>query len=64
MTPPDTSALGIKVTPADPISTTDDSIKFKLKIKATAQTGTHQLVFIGTDNSGRVRSAVLILTIQ
>jgi uncharacterized delta-60 repeat protein len=64
ITPPDTSVLGIKVTPSDPISTTDESVKFKLKIKAGAQTGTHRLAFIGTDSSGRVRSAVLILTIQ
>ena len=64
VTPPDTSALGIKEIPPDPISTTEDSVKFKLKIKAGAQTGTHQLVFTGRDNSGRVRTVQLTLTVQ
>ena len=64
VTPPDTSALGIKVIPPDPVSTTEDSVKFKLKIKAAAQTGTHRLVFTGRDSSGRVRTVELTLTVQ
>ena len=52
------------VKPGDPISTTDSSVKFKLKIKAGASSGPHQLTFRGKDDSGRVATATVTLVVQ
>lgn len=64
ITPPDTSEIGIKVKPPDPQSTADSSIRVKLKIKGSAISGSHQLIFAGADEAGRVRTATLTLVIQ
>ncbi len=63
VTAPDAAALKIKVKPSSR-STTGDSAKFKLKIKAGALTGAQQLVFRGKDDSGRERATTLTLVIQ
>jgi hypothetical protein len=41
-----------------------DSIKFKIKIKPTAQKGTFPLTFTGVDTSGRTRNATLTLVVE
>jgi predicted extracellular nuclease len=63
VTAPDTAALKIKVKPPSK-PTTGDSVKFKLKIKSGAPTGTQQLTFVGKDESGRERTTLLTLVIQ
>ncbi|HKA22449.1 MAG TPA: delta-60 repeat domain-containing protein [Blastocatellia bacterium] len=62
VTPPD-PAMGIKPKPAGPITTSDNSASFKLKIRPSV-TDTHLLTFTGRDDSGRVRTATLTLIIQ
>jgi uncharacterized delta-60 repeat protein len=64
ITPPDASEIKVIVKPGDPISTTDSSVKFKLKIKAGASRGPHQLTFTGKDDSGRVATASVTLVVQ
>jgi len=64
VTPPDLSAIGVKVKPPDPISTTDTSIVVKLKIKGSATPGGHQLTFTGRDDAGTTHTASLILNIN
>jgi len=64
ITPPDASQIGVKVKPPDPQSTTDSTIRVKLKVKDSATPGSHQLVFAGTDDSGRTRSVALTLVVQ
>jgi len=61
--PPD-PAGGIVPKPPDPITTTDTSASFKLKIKGGAALGPHQITFTGRDNSGRERTATVTLVIQ
>jgi uncharacterized delta-60 repeat protein len=63
ITPPD-SAQGVKFKPPDPITTTDASVAFKLKIAATAPTGPQQLTFTGKSDDGQVSTATLTLNIQ
>jgi virginiamycin B lyase len=63
VTPPDPSG-GIKAKPPDPITTTDTTAVFKLKIGGGAATGPHQLVFKGKDDSGRERDVTLTLVVQ
>jgi len=63
VTPPDPSG-GIRAKPPDPVTTTDASASFKLKIGGGATTGPHQLVFKGTDSSGRERDVTLTLVVQ
>ncbi|MEW6207716.1 MAG: hypothetical protein AB1631_05070 [Acidobacteriota bacterium] len=63
ITPPDASSLKIKVKPG--LKTTGgSSASFKLKIKGSASRGSHQLTFIGRDETGRQRSATLTLVVQ
>ena len=64
VTPPDASSIKVKSKPPDPISSTEATVSFKLKVKATALTGSHQLIFTGSDNSGRTRNATLTLRIE
>ena len=64
VTPPDTSAINVKANPVNPIETNQASVKFKLKLKSSAQRGTHQLNFIARDDQGRVRAASLTLVVD
>lgn len=64
VTPPDLSAEGIVTKPPDPITTSDQTVAWKFKIKGSAATGPHQLTFTGRDASGRDRSATVTLVIQ
>lgn len=63
ITAPDAERLTIVLTPTS-ASTSGDPIKFRLKIKGSTPTGKHQLVFIGEDALGRVRTSTLTLEIQ
>ncbi len=45
-------------------STTGGSVKFKLKIKGSAQRGTHQMTFAAKDDAGKTRTASFTLVIQ
>jgi streptogramin lyase len=63
VTPPDPSG-GIKAKPPDPVTTTDATAVFKLKIGGAAATGPHQLIFKGTDDSGREHDVTLMLVVQ
>jgi uncharacterized delta-60 repeat protein len=64
ITPPDTSEIGVKIKPGATVSTSDDSINIKFKIKGHASQGPQQLVFKGQDDSGGSTSATLTLVIQ
>jgi uncharacterized delta-60 repeat protein len=59
----DTSALKIRVKP-DSLSTTDATVRFKLKIKPGAPTGQQQITFTGKSDSGLERTTTLNLVIQ
>jgi hypothetical protein len=63
VTPPAPQA-GIKPKPADPISTTDTSARFKLKIAGSTPPGTYQLLFKGVDSTGRERDVTLTLIVS
>jgi uncharacterized delta-60 repeat protein len=63
LTPPE-PAMGIKPKPSSPITTMETSVKLKLKITASASPGEHELIFTGTDNSGRVRTATLKVLVE
>jgi len=63
VTPPAPQA-GIKPKPADPISTTDTSARFKLKIGGSTSPGTYHLVFKGVDSAGRERDVTLTLVVS
>ncbi|HEV8484199.1 MAG TPA: delta-60 repeat domain-containing protein [Blastocatellia bacterium] len=64
ITPPDGSVIGVKVKPGDAVTATDDSIKFKLKIKAGAIPGHYALTFAGHDDSGHTATATIGVVIQ
>jgi uncharacterized delta-60 repeat protein len=57
-------ATGIKVKPADPVSTTDQTATFKLKIKDSAPIGPQLLTFTASDNAGRVKTATVTVVIE
>jgi uncharacterized delta-60 repeat protein len=59
----DTSPLKIRVKP-DALSTTDTTVRFKLKIKGGAPTGQQQIMFTGKSDSGLERTTTLNLVIQ
>lgn len=61
---PATPGGGIRPKPADPITTTDNSVTFKMKIGGGVAPGTYQLTFTGTDASGRTRTATVTLNVQ
>lgn len=63
ITAPDAERLTIVMTP-ESASVSGDLIKFRLKIKGSTPTGTHQIVFIGRDALGRERTSTLTLEIQ
>jgi uncharacterized delta-60 repeat protein len=63
VTAPDAQRLTIVVKP-ESASVAGDLIKFRLKVKGSTPTGTHQVEFTGRDASGRVRSATLTLEIH
>jgi hypothetical protein len=63
VTPPD-PANGIKAKPPDPITTSDATAVFKLKIAGTTPAGSYPLVFKGKDDSGRERDVTLTLVVQ
>jgi hypothetical protein len=52
------------VKPKPPITTTENSATFKLKVKGGAVPGEYQLTVSGRDDSGRVRGATVALFIQ
>ena len=64
VTPPDTFGIGVKMKPPEPLATTGSSVSFKLKIKAGATIGPHQLTFTASDGQGRTRSAIVTLIIE
>lgn len=63
VTPPDTKAMKIILTPSTQ-STSGTIANFSFKIKKKATRGTQMLTFVGRDDSGRSRMATLALTIQ
>jgi uncharacterized delta-60 repeat protein len=64
ITPPDTSAIGIKLKPAGPVDTTRSRIKVKLKITSSAPLGAHLIIFTANDDQGRVRTVAVTLNIE
>jgi hypothetical protein len=65
----------VTITPATPlprgivlvgesVSTTENRVNFKLKVKASAALGTHQLSFAARDATGKTRTATLTLVVQ
>jgi hypothetical protein len=63
VTPPSSLPRGIRI-PGDPVTTSDNSVNYKIKVKGSADSGTDQLLFTATDDSGRVRNATLNLIVQ
>ena len=62
VTPPDPQS-GIKPKPPDPVTTTGNSVVFKLKISGGTPPGSYQLLFKGKDDSGRERDVTLTLVV-
>jgi uncharacterized delta-60 repeat protein len=62
ITPP--NFPGITPKPNEPISTTSDSVKFKLKIKASAESGHLSLTFTGADDAGHTTTATVTVIVQ
>jgi uncharacterized delta-60 repeat protein len=56
-------AINVVVKP-DSITTDEDRVKFKLKIKGSAPTGIQQFVFVGEDDSGRSRTSTMTLDVR
>ena len=63
VTVPDAEAMGIRLS-QDALLIEGNSGKFKLKIKASAAVGRHQLVFVGAGAAGQQRSTVLTLDVR
>ncbi|MEN3335461.1 MAG: hypothetical protein V7641_4826 [Blastocatellia bacterium] len=63
VTPP-ASAMGIKPKSSIPITTTDTSLTFKLKIKGGASLGPHTETFTARDDAGHTSTATLTVTVQ
>jgi uncharacterized delta-60 repeat protein len=63
ITKPD-SPEGIKISPADPITTTDQSLRYKLKIKTSAPVGPQELTFTGVDERGGTARVTLRLNVE
>lgn len=57
------NTLKIKTKPSS-ISTTGNTVDFSLKIKPKTPLGKQLLTFIAKDNQGRIRTGVLMLTVQ
>jgi len=63
VTPPD-STMGIVPKQRDPITTTDPSVTFKLKIKGSASLGPHLVTFTARDNAGHTSAATLTVIVH
>jgi uncharacterized delta-60 repeat protein len=63
ITPPDTSALDIRITP-NQITTTNDSVTFKIKVRGDSPLGAHPLVFSAQSDTGQAHSVTLALVVQ
>ena len=55
---------GIIIKPGDPVTTSDPTVTFNIKIKGKVATGEHDLTFTATDSGGRARSATLKLIVN
>jgi len=55
---------GIKPKPADPVTTSDSSAVFKLKVGGSAAVGPQALTFTATDSSGKTRTATVTIVVQ
>jgi uncharacterized delta-60 repeat protein len=56
-------AINVVVKPVS-ITTDEDRVKFKLKIKGSAPTGIQQFVFVGEDDVGRSRTSIMTLDVR
>jgi len=63
VTPPDTSALDIRIVP-DSVTTTGDSVRFKIKVRGDTPLGSHPLVFGAQSDAGQAHSVTLNLVVQ
>jgi hypothetical protein len=63
VTAPDTSALDIRIIP-DSVTTTADSVKFKIKVRGDTPPGSHPLVFAAQSEAGQAHSVTLTLVVQ
>jgi uncharacterized delta-60 repeat protein len=63
LTPSDTSALRIGISPSS-VTTSGAAAVFKIKVKANAVTGPHDIIFTATDASGRVRTGTLTVVVE
>jgi len=63
VTPPD-PAMGIKPKPPSPITTSDSSTVFKMKIGGGVPAGSYHRTFTATDDLGRARTATLTIVVQ
>src|SRR5215813_6524730 len=63
VTPPDPSG-GIKPKPNAPMTTSDSSVVYKMKIGAGADPGPHDLVFTAKDDSGTTKTATVRIVVQ
>jgi virginiamycin B lyase len=63
VTPPP-KANGIKSKPPDPISTTDSSAVFKMKVAGDVPPGQYPLTFTATDAGNRTRTGTVTLVVQ
>src|SRR5262249_51787698 len=64
ITPPDASAIGVKLRPAGPVDTTHPKIRVKLNIASPPPPAPHQIPSTANDDQGRLRTATLILNIE
>lgn len=63
VTPPD-PAGGIKPKPNAPMTTSDSSVVYKMKIGAGADTGPHDFLFTAKDDAGKTRTATITIVVQ
>jgi Domain of unknown function DUF11 len=63
VTPPP-AANGIKAKPADPITTTDSTATFKMKIGGGVSPGQYPLTFTAQDATGKTRTGTVTLVVQ
>jgi uncharacterized delta-60 repeat protein len=56
-------AINLVVKPGT-ITTDEDRVKFKLKIRGSAPTGIQQFVFVGEDDAGRSRTSIMTLDVR
>jgi uncharacterized delta-60 repeat protein len=63
ITPPDASALDIRIVP-NPVTTSGDSVTFKIKVRADTPLGSHPLIFTAQSDGGQAHSITLTLVVQ